>query len=89
MRPVHHQRLLPVDEWHYLQHFQLVADFVDLVSLSYHQRSTYQQHQSQAFEQIQPRQLGHRIVRLDEPDQLHLLQTVPLGPLYLLRRRMI
>jgi hypothetical protein len=92
MRPVHHQHLLPVDEWHYLQHFQLVADFVDLVGqvrTDFHQQSMNQQHQSEALKQNRQRQLGHQIVHLDEPDQPYRPLIVPLGPLYLLRRRMI
>ena len=45
--------------------------------------------QSEALEQTRQRQLEHRIVHLDEPDQRHPLLTVPLEPLYLPRRRMI
>ena len=45
--------------------------------------------QSEALEQTRQRQLGHRIVHLDEPGQQHPLLTVPLEPLYLPRRRMI
>ena len=93
MRPVHHLHRLPLDEWHYLP-LSLLADgfVVQVQNLAVQQLQSVQirlRLPSLAFVQIRQRQLEHRIVHLDEPGQQHPLLTVPWGPWYLPRRRMI